>query len=91
MASIDPASVEFTKINFLLENLYALYFRDMGVTHDRIPELSDELVRQAGLPGTRWGGEISEEDAQASQELLELRLAMFCAQVQERLRSAEED
>ena len=36
---------ELTKINFLLENLYALYLRDQGVSHDRIPELSDEMCR----------------------------------------------
>lgn len=81
-------SVEISKINFLLENLYALYLRDMGVSHDQIPAFADEMVRQAVLPGTTYGpGSLSKEEQEARQDLLEHRLAMFASGVRDRLAS----
>lgn len=81
---------ELTKINFLLENLYALYLRDQGISHDRIPDLSDEMCRQAALPGPTYGPGDDEEAIRQLQELVEHRIAGFFSRVQDRLRSAEE-
>lgn len=83
-------AAEFSKINFLLENLYAVYFRDVGASHEDIPDLSDELCRQALLPGTPYGPG-SAEDLEAQHELVAHRIAMFFARVRDRMRSAEED
>lgn len=81
---------ELTKINFLLENLYALYLRDQGVSHDRIPELSDEMCRQAALPGQVYGPGDDAEALRDLSELVEHRIAGFFSRVQDRMRSAEE-
>jgi len=79
---------ELSKINFLLVNLYAMYLRDVGATHGDVPALSAEMVRQAGLPGTSYGGPANDTDeTDAIRQLCNERLATFFDQVQERLRS----
>lgn len=47
--------IEVSKINFLLENLYAVNFRNHGATPDDVDGVSDELCRQALLPATTYG------------------------------------
>ena len=80
---------ELSKINFLLENLYAMYMRDVGATHDDVPALSAEMVRQAGLPGTSYGGPANDTaESDAIRLLCSERLETFFDHVQERLRSA---
>lgn len=83
-------SAELTKINFLLENLYALHLRDAGATHEDIPDLSDEVCRQATLPPDVYGPDDDPEAIAALSELVEHRIASFFARVQDRMRSAEE-
>jgi len=83
----ERAAVEFSKINFLLENLYALVLRELGASHEDVPRLVDEICRQAELPATIFGETPSEEEMAAMQEQLSLRLAMFFSGVRERLRS----
>ncbi len=81
---------ELTKINFLLENLYALYLRDCGVSHTRIPHLADELCRQATLPAQVYGPDEDGEALRQLSELVEHRIASFFSRVQDRMRSAED-
>lgn len=81
-------AAEISKINFLLENLYAIVLRDAGASHADIPELAEEVVRQAGLPGTVYGSGTDPETTAAIREMVGHRIAMFFSQVQERLRSA---
>lgn len=81
---------ELTKINFLLENLYALQLRDAGVTHEDVPDLADEVCRQAALPPQVYGPEDDPEGLAQLSELVEHRIAAFFARVQDRMRSAEE-
>lgn len=83
-------AAEFSKINFLLENLYAMYIRDTGSTHDDVPDLADEVCRQAALPPQVYGPGDDAEGLAALSELVEHRIAMFFARVQDRMRSAEE-
>lgn len=79
---------ELTKINFLLENLYAMFLRDVGATHEDVSEISDEVCRQARLPAVVYGPETDQATAGAHAELVEHRLASFFARVQDRMRSA---
>lgn len=74
-------AAEIVKINFLLENLYAVAFRDRGITHDRVPPIAEELCRQAELP--MWGGR---PDDGHQQQMAVHGIARFFANVQERLR-----
>jgi len=83
-------SAELTKINFLLENLYAVFLHGAGATHDDVPDLSDEVCRQARLPGQTYGPEDNAEQLAALYELVEHRIASFFARVQDRMRSAED-
>lgn len=79
---------EISKINFLLENIYAIHMRQAGVSHDAVPQIADEFCRQAMLPGTApYGSEPSEADRAAQQEIVAHRIATFFAGVQERLRT----
>ncbi len=84
-------AAELTKINFLLENLYALHLRDAGVTHEDVPDLSEEVCRQARLPAQTYGPDDDQEGLAALSELVEHRIATFFARVQDRMRSAESD
>jgi hypothetical protein len=82
-------TAELTKINFLLENLYALVLRDAGATHEDVPGLSDEVCRQASLPAGSVYGPPGDQAAMAAHtELVEHRIASFFARVQDRMRSA---
>lgn len=80
---------ELSKINFLLENLYALVLRDAGATHDDVSDVSDEICRQASLPGHVYGADDPEALA-AHAELVEQRIATFFARVRDRMQSADE-
>ena len=82
---------ELTKINFLLENLYALVLRDAGASHEDVPDLADEVCRQASLPADVYGPNDDAEAIAALSELVEHRIASFFARVQDRMRSAAED
>lgn len=79
---------ELTKINFLLENLYAMFLRDAGATHEDVSDMSDEVCRQASLPAVVYGPEADPATAKAHAELVEHRLASFFSRVQDRMRSA---
>lgn len=80
---------EISKINFLLENLYAMVLRDAGATHREIPALSAEMVRQSNLPGTSYGGPANDtEETDAIRQLSSERIATFFQHVEQRLRSA---
>lgn len=83
-------SIELSKINFLLENMYAVSLRDHGAGPEDVDDLSDEMCRQALLPATIYGADQGPEHLQQFQELLGHRLAMFFAGVRKRLESAEE-
>lgn len=85
-------AAELTKINFLLENLYAMHLRDAGATHEDLSDLSDEVCRQAALPPTGiYGPEHNPEVAAAHAELVEHRIAAFFSRVRDRMRSAGPD
>lgn len=81
---------ELTKINFLLENLYALCLRDAGATHEDVPDLSEEICRQARLPAQSYGPDDDAVRNAAFSELVEHRIATFFARVQDRMRSTDE-
>ncbi len=81
-------AVELSKLNFLLENLYALVLREAGAGADDVLSVADEMRRQAtDLPGTSYGPKPSPEKQQQFSELLGHRLDMFWAGVQERMLS----
>lgn len=78
---------EISKINFLLENLYGLVLREIGASHEDIPRLTDEICRQAMLPGSTYGPAGTPEETSAQTELVAHRLAVFFSGVRDRLRS----
>ena len=82
---------ELSKINCLLENLYALTLRNMGASHDEVPHLAEEIVRQFELPAIVYGQGESSEELAAIQELASHRLTMFFSGVRTRLRQADEE
>lgn len=82
---------ELTKLNFLLENLYAMFMRDSGFTHHDVSDLSEEIVRQAGLPAHVYGPDDDRAALEAHAALVEQRIASFFARVRDRMRSADED
>lgn len=77
---------ELSKINFLLENLYALTLRNMGASHEEIPDLADQMARQFELPGGVYGREEDAAELAAIHELASHRLTMFFSGVRDRLR-----
>lgn len=77
--------VEISKLNFLLENLYAISFNDHGETPEKVDEISEEMCRQALLPATSYGREVDAAALQEFQEMLAHRLAMFFARVRHRV------
>lgn len=79
---------ELSKINFLLENLYARTLVNHGYCPDDVEDLADEMCRQAQLPGTRYGS-VDEEFEAEQRDLLEQRLAMFFSQVRDRVKQAQ--
>lgn len=81
---------ELTKINFLLENLYAITLHRLGASHDTLSALENEMARQFELPGTVYGPDQDVEGLTAMRELASHRLAMFVSDVQARMRSATE-
>jgi hypothetical protein len=83
-------AAELTKLNFLLENLYALVLDDRGVRHEDIDELSEEVSRQASLPAHVYGPDSDPDDVAALSELVQHRIAMFFARVQSRMRSGQD-
>lgn len=78
-------SVEISKTNFLLENLYAAWFKEHRASPADVDRFSDEACRQAMLPATHYGGEADPKATAQMQELLSLRLEMFFAGVRRRL------
>lgn len=82
---------ELTKVNFLLENLYAMHLRDAGLSHEDVSDISDEICRQAALPAQVYGPGDDQERLAALSELVEHRIATFFARVQDRMRSGEEE
>lgn len=86
-ASAQRLEAELSKINFLLENLYALVLRELGASHEDIPRLSEEICRQAALPPKVYGPEAGDQELEALQELVEHRIAVFFSGVQDRLRN----
>lgn len=77
--------IEVSKLTYLLENLYAVSFRDHGATPDDVDAMSDEMCRQALLPATSYGSDPRQEELHQFQELLSHRLAMFFARVRDRV------
>lgn len=82
MGSIE---VEISKLNFLLENLYAITLKDHGATPENVDEFSEELCRQAMLPARPYGSQPEEQKLLEFQEKLSHRLAMFLAAVRDRV------
>lgn len=81
-------SAELSKINFLLENLWAMILQQHGATPEEVSGLADEACRQfETLAGTRHGGDFAEGEAAVVREIGGQRLAMFFAGVQARLLS----
>lgn len=81
--------IEVSKINFLLENLYALRFNDHGASPTDVDDFSDEVCRQAMLPATNYGPGQDPEYMQQFQEMLAHRAAMFFAGVRKRVASVQ--
>jgi len=84
---MDQRDVELSKINFLLENLYAIVFRKLGATADDMEGVATEMVRQASLPASTFGREMPPEEMRQYQEMLAQRLDIFFAAVRQRLAS----
>jgi len=84
----EEIEAEISKINFLLENLYAVSMRDHDLSPADVDGVAEELCRQAALPGTQWGPERSPEEQMRQQERVVLRIAMFFAGVRKRLASS---
>lgn len=81
-------AVEISKINFLLENLYAISMRNAGIDADGVEVVADEMRRQAtDLPAKSYGPEPTPKAQREYMELLGHRLDAFWSGVQERLRS----
>jgi len=83
--------IEVSKINFLLENLYAINFRDHGADPSDVDDVSDELCRQALLPPTTYGKGADPEYMQQFQEMLSHRIAMFFAKVRQRVEGEQSE
>ena len=79
---------EVSAVNFLLENLYAMYMPDRGATSAHVDEFAEEMLRQFALPGTTHG-RATETQFREVQELATHRLEMFFARVKDRFKSAE--
>ncbi|MGE4321951.1 MAG: hypothetical protein AB7E60_02855 [Sphingobium sp.] len=79
---------EISKINFLLENIYAVSMRSHGASPSDVDGISDEMCRQCEQnAGTSYGADLSREEMQRQQEMLSHRIAMFFSGVRERLQS----
>lgn len=87
---VDPVFIELSKINFLLENLYALVFRELGADPEDIDGVADEMRRQISLPASTYGGAPTQEELRQFQEIAAQRLDMFFAGVRSRLRSDQD-
>ncbi|MDF0543363.1 hypothetical protein PX699_13475 [Sphingobium sp. H39-3-25] len=82
---------EISKINFLLENLYAVSFKGHGLTASDVDDVAGEMCRQCEQnPGTSWGAQLSQAEMQQQQEMLSHRIAMFFSGVQHRLRTDQQ-
>ncbi|MEO6153008.1 MAG: hypothetical protein ABIT09_10845 [Croceibacterium sp.] len=87
MDDIEVAA-ELTKINFLMENLYALALRANYGSQSTIDEMVGKSMSEFALPVTMHGSG-SVENLAAMQKLAAQRLAMFFARVKDRMNSAE--
>lgn len=85
----ERIEAEISKINFLLENLWATHLRDAGVSHEDVPQLADELSRQALLPAGQYGGG-DEASVARQQDLVAHRIQMFFVAIRDRLRQVQE-
>ncbi len=85
---MDAVDVELSKINFLLEILFAVVLRNDGIDPDGVAALADEVRRQATeLPQTTYGQEPTEQQRLQHTELLAQRLDMFFSGVRYRVQS----
>ncbi len=83
-------SVEITKINLLLETLFALEFKRAGLSAEDIAQIADNTMRHVtGTPATAYGPEPSPEEAAQETELLVHRLDDFWANVSARVQAAQ--
>ncbi|WP_419808364.1 hypothetical protein [Sphingomonas sp.] len=90
MDDTTALGAELSKINFLLENLYALVLRDMGAGAEHVAGIADEMRRQlTDLPADVHGSGPADTDQ--LQEVAAQRLDMFWARVRDRLASAQSD
>lgn len=88
---MDSVSLEISKINFLLENLYAITFRDHGADADDVHRIADEMRRQfTELPASAYGWSPTPEELRQYAEAAAQRMDLFFAAVRDRLRSAQE-
>lgn len=83
--------IEVSKLNFLLEGLYALRFTDHDADPSDVDAASDEFCRQAMLPPSSYGPDQDPEYMQQFQEMLSHRLAMFFSGVRKRVESASSE
>ncbi len=82
-------SVELSKINFVLENLYALTLHRFGASADDVDDLADEMRRQfTELPATTYGEQQSPEAEAEWRERGGDRLDRFFAGVRHRIQQA---
>lgn len=85
--SRDFIEAEFTAINFLLQNLYAIVLKAHGASPDDLDAFSDEMLRQfETLPST--GGE--DDETHVLRETAANRIATFLAHVRARLESDQD-
>jgi hypothetical protein len=82
---MDQRDIELSKLNFLLENLYALVLQGLGATPDDVETLATEMVNQCRLPASTFGAAISREELLQGQEMLAQRLDLFFAGVRQRI------
>jgi hypothetical protein len=79
-------SVEITKINLLLETLFALEFKRAGLSAEDVGKVADNTMRHVtGTPATAYGPEPSPEEAAQEIELLAHQLDEFWARVRARI------
>lgn len=89
---IEWIEAEFTKINFLLEALWAHALVSHGASPPDVDALAKELQRQMlTLPGTLSSGGPAPANDEIVTEMAAARMARFFDGVQARVKSARRD
>lgn len=86
---MDETSIEISKINFILENLVAMWLHNNSA--DAVfdcEQLAEEMHRQfTDLPSRTFGMQMSPEQIQQAQEFSGQRMDLFWSGVRDRLRT----